>query len=150
MTVIPEARERFRRKLATYLRVEAELGEEAARAAALEGYSERQKVEMGRFIDGCGLAEGFAAAVPFLAQMGIEMKAVDVSSNGTDAALEILATCPCLVASEACGLERPSSVLCELDVEATRRAFPGLTVEILSRRVAGACACVFKYERSRR
>jgi hypothetical protein len=34
-----------------------------------------------------------------------------------------------------------------MDVEATKKAFPGTSGEILSRQADGACVCIFKYER---
>src|SRR4051794_16522775 len=143
------ARTRFKNKLQTYLDLVETAGEDAAFEAALEGYPERQKAQIGALIDDADLAAGLTKAVPMLAAMGIEMDIVDVSNDGVDAALEILKTCPCLEASEACGLPEPTSSLCRLDVEASRRAFPGMNVSALSRRVdEGACVCVFKYERA--
>jgi hypothetical protein len=143
------ARARFRNKLQTYLDLVDTAGENAAWEAALEGYPERQKAQIGALIDNGDLAAGLSKAVPMLAAMGIEMDIVDVSNDSVEAALEILKTCPCLEASEACDLPEPTSSLCRLDVEASRRAFPEMKVSALSRRVDdGSCVCVFKYERA--
>jgi hypothetical protein len=144
------AQGRFRDKLQTYLRLVDELGGAAAWEASLEGYVERQKAEMGAFIDSEELAGGLRNAIPLLAAMGIEMEVVDISTGDVDAALEILKTCPCLEASRACGLSEPCSSLCQLDVEASRRAFPGMQVSALSTQSDdGSCVCIFKYERNR-
>jgi hypothetical protein len=72
-------RARFRKKLQTYLDLVETSGEDAAFEAALEGYPERQKAEIGALIDHEELATGLSRAVAMLAAMGIEMDIVDVS-----------------------------------------------------------------------
>ena len=77
----------------------------------------------------------------------MEMEVVDISTPNTDAALEIQRKCPVLGISGEYGFARPCRVICEMDVEATRRAYPNMTGAILSTQADGACVCVFKYER---
>jgi predicted ArsR family transcriptional regulator len=139
----------FRRKFEVFQQLSTEGDEEFVREKMLEGYPERQKKRMGLFIDRAPLAAGFREAIPLFRQMGMDMDVVDVSTPSTDAALEIQRTCPVLDMCAEFGLARPCSVICEIDVEATRRAFPGMEGEILCTRADGACVCVFKYERKR-
>ena len=78
------------------------------------------------------------------------MAVVDVSNAGRDAVLVIQKFCPHLQAGIEHGYPTPSHVICELDIEATRRAFPEMKGEILCRQSQGACVCVFEYERPAR
>jgi predicted ArsR family transcriptional regulator len=79
--------------------------------------------------------------------MGMEMDVVDISTPSTDAVLEVQRTCPVLDVCAEYGFARPCHVICEMDVEATRRAFPEIKGEILCTQADGACVCLFKYER---
>jgi len=45
------------------------------------------------------------------------------------------------------GIEKPCSIICDLDVKATKEAFPGMKGNILCSQADGACVCMFKYER---
>ena len=137
----------FRSKFDTFVRLSEEMGERRAWDKMLEGYPERQKKHMGPLIENSTLAEGFTKAIPLFKQMGMEMEVLDISTQGVDAALEVQRNCPALSLCKEYGLSRPCRVICEMDIEATRRAFPGMNGEILSRQAAGACVCVFKYER---
>lgn len=137
----------FRRKLETFKQLAAQGGDEFAWEKMLEGYPERQKKQMGAFIDAAPLAAGFREAIPAFRQMGMDMEVVDISTPSTDAALEIQRQCPVLHICTEYGFTRPCHIICEMDVEATRRAFPEIKGEILCTQANGACVCVFKYER---
>jgi predicted ArsR family transcriptional regulator len=142
-----QAEEMFRQKFARFAKLVAEMTEESAWEKMLEGYAERQKQRMGAFIEHATLAQGFAKAIPLFKRLGMDMAVFDISTPHVDAVLEVQSTCPVLSLCQEYGLSKPCRVICELDVEATRRAFPGLKGEILSRQADGACVCVFKYER---
>jgi hypothetical protein len=137
----------FRQKFEAFKQFSAQAGEEFAWEKMLAGYPERQKQQMGHFIDNASLADGFRGAIPGFRQIGMEMEVVDISTATIDGALEIQRTCPALSLYREYGLARPCHVICEMDVEATRRAFPGLRGEILCTQADGACVCIFKYER---
>jgi predicted ArsR family transcriptional regulator len=143
------AEEMFRQKFAQFRELTTAMPEERAWEKMLEGYPERQKKHMGAFIAHATLAEGFTKALPLFTQMGMDMAVFDISTPHVDAVLEVQRTCPVLSLCQEYGLSTPCRVICELDVEATRRAFPGMQGEILSRQADGACVCVFKYERHR-
>jgi predicted ArsR family transcriptional regulator len=142
-----QVEEMFRKKFALFGKLVAEMAEESAWEKMLEGYPERQKKHMGAFIENTTLAAGFTKAIPLFKQMGMDMEVFDISNQHVDAALEVQRTCPVLSLCQEYGFSKPCRVICELDVEATRRAFPGMKGEILSRQADGACVCVFKYER---
>jgi hypothetical protein len=137
-------------RLAQYLRLCEEVGVEQARERCLEGYPERQRSKMGPLIEGRSLFAGFELAVPRFAEIGVREEVIDDSDETTDAVLEIAATCMCCDASTDIGLAQPVSALCELDFEATRRAFSDISVTTLRRQVDGACVCIFRYARRRR
>jgi predicted ArsR family transcriptional regulator len=142
-----QAEEMFRKKFALFRKLLAEMPEDRAWEKMLEGYPERQKQHMGALIEKATLAEGFTRAIPLFKQIGMAMEVVDISNQYVDAVLEVQRTCPVLSLCREYGFSTPCRVICELDVEATRRAFPGIKGEILSRQADGACVCVFKYER---
>jgi hypothetical protein len=137
-------------RLAQYLRLCQEVGAEEAREQCLEGYPERQRSKMGPLIEGRSLVAGFELAVARFAEIGVREEVLDDSDETTDAVLEIAATCMCCDASTDIGLASPVSALCELDFEATRRAFSEISVAALRRQVDGACVCIFRYARPRR
>ncbi|KAB7847304.1 L-2-amino-thiazoline-4-carboxylic acid hydrolase [Streptomyces mobaraensis] len=136
-------------RLRRYLELEAERGPEEAREVLLDGYPERQAARMGPLITGCSLAEGFGRALPRFAAMGFLEEAIDVSTDDEDVVMEVCRTCMCLTAAEDIGLSEPRPVLCELDFEATRRAFPEMSAESLRRQTDGHHVCVFRYARPR-
>ncbi len=138
----------FQKRLQKYKNLTAEMGDAAAFEQMMEKYPEQQKALMGTFIDHNTLAEGFTQAAPLLGLMGFVMDVVDVSENGTDAALEIQRVCPVLAIAKEYGVDNPCRVFCEMEQEATRRAFPGIKAAILSKQAEGDCVCVFKYERN--
>ncbi|KST69406.1 helix-turn-helix domain-containing protein [Mastigocoleus testarum] len=137
----------FRKRFSRYKRLINEMGEAAAYEKMLEKYPEQQKALMGAFIDENTLAEGFKKSIPLLRLMGFTTEIVDISQNGIDAALEIQRVCPVLNLAKEYGFETPCQVLCEMEQEAARRAFPGMKASIMSKQAEGECACVFKYER---
>jgi hypothetical protein len=137
----------FKNRFQRYKKLVEELGEEAAFEQMMEKYPQQQKALMGTFIDHNTLAQGFKKASPLLGLMGFVMEVVDISQNGTDAALEIQRICPVLSLAQEYGFNSPCRVFCEMEQEATRRAFPGMKAAILSKQSEGNCVCVFKYER---
>jgi len=137
----------FRNRFKRYKKLVEEIGDEAAFEKMMEKYPKQQKALMGTFIDNNVLAIGFKKASPLLGLMGFVMEIVDVSQNGTDAALEIQRVCPVLSISKEYGFDNPCRVFCEMEQEATRRAFPNMKASILSKQAEGSCVCVFKYER---
>ncbi|WGV27368.1 hypothetical protein [Halotia branconii] len=137
----------FRNRFKRYKNLVEQLGEAAAFEQMMKKYPQQQKALMGTFIDKNTLAQGFKKASPLLGLMGFVMEVVDISQNGTDAALEIQRVCPVLSIAQEYGFNSPCRVFCEMEQEATRRAFPGIKAEILSKQSEGDCVCVFKYER---
>ncbi|WP_405951557.1 L-2-amino-thiazoline-4-carboxylic acid hydrolase [Streptomyces prunicolor] len=144
-----QTRRMLRDRLRRYLELEAELGPKEATEVLLDGYPERQAARMGPLITGCSLAEGFGKALPLFAAMGFLEEAVDISTDEEDVVMEVCRTCMCLTAAEELGLDEPRPILCELDFEATRRAFPHLSIAGLRQQTEGHHACVFRYARPR-
>lgn len=143
----------FRKKFETYRKVCDESGSQAALEALFEGYPERQKQNMGTFIDKYNtLAEAFSAAVEPYKQIGMEMLVHDVSNNNFDAVLEIQRTCPMIANNihTEFGVERPCDVVCELDVKATNTAFPDIKGHVLCRQADGFSVCMFTYQRPKK
>jgi hypothetical protein len=132
---------------ATYERLAKKLGPDQAWEKMLEGFPQRQKQRMTPFLSLPTLVEGFTRSIPFFERIGMKMAVVDISNGGTDAVLEIQRTCPYLQACKEHGLETPCHVICEMDIEATRRAFPEMKGTILARQAFGDCVCIFRYQR---
>ncbi|MBD1864956.1 MULTISPECIES: L-2-amino-thiazoline-4-carboxylic acid hydrolase [Trichocoleus] len=137
----------FRNRFAAFKKLADEIGEDEAFEKMMEAYPAQQKAFMGAFIDNTALAKGFTDAIPIFRIMGFTMDVVDISQEGTDAVLEIQRVCPVLSLAKEYGLENPCRALCEMEQEATRKAFPGMKAAIISRQAAGDCVCMFKYER---
>ena len=137
----------FRQKFERFKKLKEEMGEEKAWEKMFEGYPERQKKNMGRFIENNTLAEGFREAIPQYKQVGMEMEVIDISNKGIDAVLEIQKICPALPYYKEYGFEKPCTLICEMDGKASKIAFPELMGEFLCTLAEGACVCVFKYER---
>ena len=135
-------------KFSKFKELSEQLGSDEAWEKMLDGFPEQQQHRMGPFIDHATLAEGFTKAIPFFKSAGMEMEVVDISNNNMDAALEIQKVCPYLEICKEHGFDTPCHVICEMDVEATHRAFPEMKGEILSRQAFGSCVCLFKYERA--
>lgn len=137
----------FRNRFIRYKKLAEEIGDEAAFEKMLENYPEQQKALMGAFIDNATIADGFRKSIPLLRPIGFITEIVDISQNGIDAALEIQRVCPALSLAKEYGFETPCRVLCDMEQEAARRAFPGMKASLLSKQAEGDCVCVFKYER---
>ena len=138
----------FRNRFKRYKALSAERGEDAAFETMMENYPEQQKILMGALIDDNTIAEGFKKSIPLLRLMGFVTEIVDISQPGRDAALEIQRVCPALSLAKEFGLESPCHVLCEMEQEAARRAFPGMEAAILSKQSEGSSVCLFTYERA--
>jgi predicted ArsR family transcriptional regulator len=143
----------FREKFVVYRKMTDESGEKKAWDTLFDGYPERQRKNMGKFLEKHPtLAEAFRDAVAPYKQIGMEMEVVDISNNTTDGVLEIQRVCPCLkfgIHTEF-KFDKPCRVICEMDVAATQAAFPGMKGTILSRMADGDCVCMFKYEREKK
>lgn len=135
------------KKFARFRELKREHGEEVAWERMLEGFPELQKQRMSPLLALPTLAEGFRAAVPYFSAIGMEMDVVDISNRGVDAVLEIQRYCPWLEVCREYGFETPCHVICEMDMEASRRAFPEMKGEILCRQAFGSPVCIFKYQR---
>jgi hypothetical protein len=139
--------EMFRKKFEDYLRIADTEGPQKAHDVLMQGYAERQKKNLGPYIDNFTLFEGFSKAIPVYAQMGMVMEAVDISDSGMDAVIEVHHVCPFLEMAKEFGFERPCPVICDLDIEATIDAFEGFKGKRISCKADGDCVCIFKYER---
>jgi hypothetical protein len=139
--------ESARKKFARFRELSEEHGEAVAWETMLEGFPELQKERMGPMLAMPTLAEAFRAAVPVFEAIGMKMDVVDISNHGIDAVLEIQRICPWLEVCREYGYEIPCHVICELDMAATRLAFPEMKGEILCRQAVGSSVCIFKYER---
>jgi predicted ArsR family transcriptional regulator len=137
----------FRNRFAAYRKLVNQIGEDAAYEKMMKGYPEQQKAFLGAFIDHATLAEGFNDAIPIFRIMGFDMKSYDVSQDGKDAVLEIQKVCPVLAISQEYGFESPCKIVCEIEQDAIKKAFPDIKADILSRKANGDCVCIFKYER---
>jgi predicted ArsR family transcriptional regulator len=142
-------REQQRARMERYVALREELGEEGAFEVLMEGYPERQRQLMGPYIEGSTLADGFGKVRDVFAQIGLGAEFLDASTPDEDAAYEVLTVCMCRKACDEIGMAQPSPVLCDLDVAATQRAFPDITLEVRHRVLDGAFACVFRYSRPR-
>jgi hypothetical protein len=136
-----------RKKYARYRELLDRYGEEQAWEMMLEGFPELQKQRMGPLLALPTLIEGFRLAIPAFKAIGMEMEAVDISNRGIDAVIEIQKICPYLDICGDYGFDIPCHVICELDMEASHRAFPEMKGEILCRQAFGSPVCIFKYER---
>jgi len=139
--------ESAQKKFSRFKELSEQQGEAAAWEAMLEGFPEIQKQLMGPLLDRPTLAAAFREAIPQFKTVGMEMDVVDISNRGIDAVLEIQRICPWLEVCKEFGFDTPCHVICELDIEATRRAFPEMKGEILCRQAFGSPVCIFKYER---
>jgi hypothetical protein len=137
----------FRNRFAAFKKLANKIGEDAAFEKMMQAYPEQQKAFLGAFIDNNTLAKGFTDAIPIFRIMGFTMEVVDISQNGKDAVLEIQRVCPVLSLAKEYDLESPCRVICEMEQEAARKAFPGMKASIVSRQSQGDCVCMFKYER---
>jgi len=139
--------DRMHRKFREYRTLIDERGPEMGFEAAVEASVPLQVEQMSPFLEEPSLAEGFRRSIPIFESFGMEMEVVDISNRGQDAVLEIQRYCPYLEICSQYGFDTPCEAVCELDVAAIRRAFPGMHGSILARQAFGDCVCVFKYER---
>ncbi len=139
--------EAARKKFSKFSELSGQYGAEKAWETMLEGFPELQKQRMGPLLAKPALVEGFRLSIPYFTAIGMEMDVVDISNRGVDAALEIQKFCPYLEVCRDYGFETPCHVICEMDIEASRRAFPEMKGEILCRQALGSPVCIFKYER---
>lgn len=142
--------EMFRKKFETYKSIMDSAGEQKAWDTLMEGYPERQKKNMGPFIDNNTLADGFTKAIPAYKMLGMDMAVIDISNNDMDAVLEIQRVCPVLAMAKEYGFAKPCNVICEMDVQATKKAFDGMRGGIIAAIADGDCVCIFKYERGKK
>ncbi|NTW82876.1 MAG: transcriptional regulator [Chlorobiaceae bacterium] len=142
--------ESARKKFSRFRELTAQFGEEIAWETMLEGFPELQKQRMGPLLALPTLIEGFRQSIPIFNSIGMDMEAIDISNKGIDAALEIQKVCPYLEVCKEFGYDIPCHVICELDMEASHRAFPEMKGEILARQALGSPVCIFKYERPQR
>jgi predicted ArsR family transcriptional regulator len=140
----------FKKKFETYKSIMEAEGEQKAWDTLMEGYPERQKNNMGPFIDNNTLAEGFTKAIPAYKMLGMDMAVIDISNNGMDAVLEVQRVCPVLAMAKEFGFSKPCNVICEMDVQATKKAFEGMQGGIIAAIAEGDCVCIFKYERKKK
>jgi hypothetical protein len=147
-----DAKDIFRKKFETYRKVLDQSGEKAAWDALFQGYPERQKANMGKMIEGRSLFQAFSMAIPQYKQIGMDMVAVDLSTDKVDAVLEIQRTCPALSAGmhKDFGFNKPCKIICDMDIAATNAAFPGMRGARLAAMDEGDCVCIFKYERPKK
>jgi len=145
-----DAMEKFRKKFETYRKIMDEEGEQKAWDTLFEGYPERQKKNMGQFIDNDTLANGFAKAIPFYKQIGMDMAVIDISNDGMDAVIEVQRVCPVMALAKEYGFDKPCKVICEMDVEATKKGFGNMSGGIIASKADGDCVCLFKYEREKK
>ena len=142
--------EMFKKKFETYKAIMEKDGEKKAWDTLMEGYPERQKQNMGRFIDNCTLAEGFTKAIPGYEMLGMDMAVIDISNNNMDAVIEVQRVCPVQEMAREYGFSKPCKVICEMDVQATKEAFEGMKGSIIASIADGDCVCIFKYEREKK
>jgi len=142
--------EMFKKKFETYKSIMEKDGEQKAWDTLMEGYAERQKKNMGPFIDNSTLAEGFTKAIPAYKMLGMDMAVVDISNNNMDAVIEVQRTCPVMDMARDYGFSKPCKVICEMDVQATKDAFEGMKGGIIASIADGDCVCIFKYEREKK
>jgi hypothetical protein len=69
-----QAIEMFRKKFEMYKKIMDEKGEAKAWEELFKGYPERQKQNLGKFIDNASLAEGFSKGIEMYKQFGMEMQ----------------------------------------------------------------------------
>jgi len=140
----------FRKKFETFNELRKSMSEEDAYEKMLEGYPERQRKSLGPFIDNSTLADGFTKAIPIYAEIGMDLAVADISNNNIDAAIEIQRKCPYLEMAKEYGVENPCHIVCDMDIEATNRAFPDMTVRYIARQTQGDSVCAHIYQRPKR
>ena len=110
-------------KFVEFKELEKQFGSEQAWEKILDRLPEKQKKRMAPFLAEPTLFEGFTRAIPFFESAGMEMEVVDLSNTESDAVLEIQKYCPYLQICKEYNLETPCHVICDIEIEGTRRAF---------------------------
>ena len=137
----------FRKKFEQFNELRKTMSAEEVWEKMLEGYPERQRKWFGLYIDNNNLAEGFRKAIPAYKEMGMNMEVVDISNNGLDAVIEIQRTCPYFDMAKEYGVEDPCHLLCDMDIEATSRAYPEMKAWYIARQSEGDSVCAYIYQR---
>jgi hypothetical protein len=141
------ARRAMGEQLRRYLELRDEHGPDRAREMALAGMPQRQAARLGPALAAPTLADGLGPAVPALAAIGLRVEFLDISTPEEDAAVEIMLDCSCRAAAAELGRETIEPVLCELELEAARRAFPDFGIRTLARQADGRHVCAFRFSR---
>jgi len=115
-----------RKKFSKFRELSSKHGEKQACETLLERFFELQKQRMVPLLAKPTLAKEFRLAPPLsFNAIGMKMDVVDISSENEDTALEIRKILPTPYRKyRKYGFETPFHVLCEMDIEASRRAFP--------------------------
>lgn len=137
----------FRKKFETYNELCHSMTPDEAWEKMLEGYPERQRKWFAPFIDNNSLVEGFRQAIPAYAEMGMVMDVADTSNNDIDGVIEIQRKCPYYDMAKSYGVEDPCHLLCDMDIEATRRAYPEMKAKYIARQSEGDSVCAYMYQR---
>jgi len=99
------------------------------------------------YIENNTLAEGFRQAIPAYGEMGMVMDITDISNKDIDAVIEIQRECPYYEMAKSYGVEDPCHLLCDMDIEATIRAFPEMRAKYIARQSEGDSVCAYMYQR---
>jgi predicted ArsR family transcriptional regulator len=137
----------FRKKFETFNELRKKMSKKEAWEKMLEGYPERQRKSMGQYIDNNTLYEGFTKAIPAYKAMGMDMKVVDISNKGIDGIIEIQHVCPYIEMAKEYEVKDPCHLLCDMDIEATRKAFPEMNARYIARQSKGDSVCAYLYQR---
>ncbi|MGW0804773.1 hypothetical protein [Nonomuraea sp. NPDC002799] len=143
-----EFRASMRDRMSRYLELREKVGEREAREALMEGYPARQYACMAPYLENSTLPEAIAKVLPVFEELGLQEEVVDCSTAEHEVALVVTRTCLCRAAAMDLGITDPPSLHCEMSGEATSRAFPDITVEVMLRQVRGAHACALRYTRA--
>jgi len=139
--------ELFKKKFETFNELRKTMSEDDAWEKMLEGYPERQRKWFAPYIENNTLVEGFRQAIPAYAQMGMQMDVADISNNDLDAVIEIQRKCPYYEMAKSYGVKDPCHLLCDMDIEATKRAFPEMKARYIARQSKGDSVCAYIYQR---
>lgn len=142
--------ELFRKKFERFNELRKTMSDDEAWEKMLEGYPERQREWFSPYIDNNSLAEGFRKAIPAYRSMGMDMDVVDISNKGLDAVIEIQRTCPYYDMAKDYGVEDPCHLLCDMDIEATTRAYPEMNARYIARQSEGDSVCAYIYQRPKK
>jgi len=137
----------FKKKFETFNELCKTMSKDEAWEKMLEGYPERQREWFAPYIDNNSLVEGFRQAIPAYAEMGMVMDVADISNNNIDGVIEIQRKCPYYDMAKSYGVEDPCHLLCDMDIEATKRAYPEMKAKYIARQSEGDSVCAYMYQR---